>query len=408
MGEWCPPRGPRPGAPTAPGWPHRRGWRCGRGDGVDPDSERGQLRGESAAVVLQRRLRRRVVQERRGGRGYRGRGDVHDRSRTPSPHPRGQQCVQPHRRQEVQIQGVPPYLVRNGQGAGIRAGPARIVDQDVHPAEHVPRGRGERPRSRRRPHVGGDEGGSLRRGALRRPRGGEHRGARREESAYHGRADSARATRHHGALPSEFLCGRIGFDHSHASRSPLEFPVLDEKTDEPRGCGNSRCAARRAVFTVWAGDRARQRRILSGRYRKFLCGASGQLQHRLAVRAAGQQGVGRRPEPRPIAPPGDARIQGAVGDPGGQPGQVRAEAGAREQEERSDGPVVPPSDRRRYASTRCGPPTRSITPSTGSRRSAGPETTSVAPSARRLAPCASGSPVDATTCAPPRRASWTA
>src|SRR5918997_3212734 len=55
--------------------------------GVDPDPERGQLGGQPAAVVLQRHLRRLVVQERRCPGDDPGRGYLDDRPPTPLPHP---------------------------------------------------------------------------------------------------------------------------------------------------------------------------------------------------------------------------------------------------------------------------------------------------------------------------------
>src|SRR5882757_3371983 len=174
---------------------------------MDPDSVRGLLDGQPPAVGGQRPLRRRVVQERAGRVERHRRGDVHDHPGPALAHLGQQRRVQPDGGQEVDVQRVPPLLVRDGARA-LRVDPCGtgVVHQDVHPAELFQRGVGKGPDTRWGAQVGGDELGPGRGVRGGRARGGEHGSSRVDQSLRDGRAEPSRSAGDQGPLAVQLTC----------------------------------------------------------------------------------------------------------------------------------------------------------------------------------------------------------
>ncbi len=156
---------------------------------------------------------------------------MNDHARAPLEHRRQQRPIEPDRRQQVEVERAPPFLVvEHGEAARRRRRAAQHMNEDVDAAEPVADRVGHGRAARKRRDIRRDE--KLGIGQIRGPgaRRSEHRRAGLAQPADDGRADALGAARDQDALAEKFtghrrisvalrtLRNRAASDHNSACR----------------------------------------------------------------------------------------------------------------------------------------------------------------------------------------------
>jgi len=135
---------------------------------------------------------------------------MNDHARASRQHRRQEGTIQPHGREQVEVEGTPPLVVTEGREAARRCGrPSDDVDDDVYLAQPIADRRGHGLAPRGRGHVGGYEEDTVhgfgRSGARRR----QNHDSRLSQARGHRRADALGPARHQSLPASDVAVHRI-------------------------------------------------------------------------------------------------------------------------------------------------------------------------------------------------------